>query len=212
MKFLADFLPILLFFITFKWAGSHPEQTQELMGPVLSSISTTAMNPHLLPILLATSTAILITLVQVVIQKCLGRKIETMQWVGLILISVLGALTLIFQNDTFIKWKPTVLYLATAVGFTIAHSLNRNPIELMMKGQIELPKRIWNNLLWAWVFFFCLMAVTNIVIAYNFSTDVWVDFKFFGSLGATLLFVLGQGFYMSKHMTTSNEVQSTHGN
>lgn len=206
MKFLADFLPILLFFVAFKWAGAHPEQTQELMGPVLSSISTATVNPHLLPILLATSTAILITLIQILIQKCLGRKIETMQWVGLVLITVLGGLTLIFQNDTFIKWKPTVLYLATALGFAIAHAMKRNPIELMMKGQIELPQSIWNNLLWAWVFFFCIMAVTNIMIAYNFSTEVWVDFKFFGSLGATLLFVLGQGIYMSKHMKPSGEV------
>jgi intracellular septation protein len=207
MKFLADFLPILLFFVAFKWAGAHPEQTQELMGPMLSSISTATVNPHLLPILLATSTAILITLIQILIQKCLGRKIETMQWVGLVLITVLGGLTLIFQNDTFIKWKPTVLYLATALGFAIAHAMKRNPIELMMKGQIELPQSIWNNLLWAWVFFFCIMAVTNIMIAYNFSTEIWVDFKFFGSLGATLLFVLGQGIYMSKHMKPSGEVQ-----
>lgn len=207
MKFLADFLPILLFFIAFKWAGAHPEQTQELMGPVLSSISTAAVNPHLLPILLATSTAILITSIQILIQKCLGRKIETMQWVGLVLISVLGGLTLIFQNDTFIKWKPTVLYFATALGFAIAHAMKRNPIELMMKGQIELPKSVWNNLLWAWVFFFCIMAVTNIMVAYTFSTDVWVDFKFFGSLGATLMFVLGQGVYISKHMKSSGEVQ-----
>lgn len=208
MKFLTDFLPILLFFIAFKWAGSHPDQTQELMGPLLSSISSTTVSTHLLPILLATTTAIVVTSVQILIQKIMGRKIETMQWVGLLLISILGGLTLIFQNDTFIKWKPTVLYLASAIGFAIAYAFNRNPIELMMKGQIALPKHVWSKLLWAWVFFFCVMAVTNIMVAYNFSTDIWVDFKFFGSLGATLLFVLGQGLYISKYVSSpSNEVQ-----
>ncbi|HEX4879246.1 MAG TPA: inner membrane-spanning protein YciB, partial [Limnobacter sp.] len=108
--------------------------------------------------------------------------------------------TLVLQNETFIKWKPTVLYLAMAGGFLIAYAFKKNPIELMMKGQVNLPNHAWVTLLWAWVGFFVLMAVLNIAVAYGFSTEVWVDFKLFGSLGATLIFVFGQGFYMSRHM------------
>ena len=207
MKLLFDFLPIVLFFISFKWAGSHPEQAQELMQPLLSSISDASVQPSQLPILLATATAIVITSIQIIVQRSMGKKIENMQWIGLVLISVFGGLTLVLQNETFIKWKPTVLYMATSIGFLIAHLFKRNPIELMMKEQVNLPKPVWNTLLWAWVCFFVLMAVTNIVVAYHFTTDVWVDFKLFGSLGATLLFVFAQGFYMTKHMKRNEEAQ-----
>lgn len=207
MKLLLDFLPIVLFFVSFKWAGSNPDQAQSLLEPVLSSISNAEIQTAQLPILLATVVAILATVLQIVYQKSTGKKVENMQWIGLILITVFGGATLILQNETFIKWKPTVLYLAMATGFMIAYAFKRNPIELMMKGQVELPPHAWVNLLWAWVSFFVVMAVLNIVVAYTFSTDVWVDFKLFGSLGATLVFVFGQGFYMSKHMKQSSEAK-----
>lgn len=207
MKLLLDFLPIVLFFVSFKWAGSNPDQAQSLLEPVLSSISNAEIQTAQLPILLATVVAIMATVLQIVYQKSTGKKVENMQWIGLILITVFGGATLILQNETFIKWKPTVLYLAMATGFMIAYAFKRNPIELMMKGQVELPPHAWVNLLWAWVSFFVVMAVLNIVVAYTFSTDVWVDFKLFGSLGATLVFVFGQGFYMSKHMKQSSEAK-----
>ena len=206
MKLLLDFLPIVLFFVSFKWAGSNTEQTQAFLEPILGSISNAEIQTAQLPILLATVVAIIATLLQIVYQKATGKKIENMQWIGLVLITVFGGATLILQNETFIKWKPTVLYLAMAAGFLIAYALKRNPIELMMKGQVDLPPHAWVNLMWAWVSFFVVMAVVNIAVAYSFSTDVWVDFKLFGSLGATFLFVIGQGFYMSKHMNQSSGI------
>lgn len=207
MKLFLDFLPIVLFFISFKWAGSQPEQAQALLQPILSSISSAEVQTGQLPILLATVVAIVATLLQVVYQKATGKKVENMQWIGLALIVVFGGATLVLQNETFIKWKPTVLYLAMAAGFLIAFAFKRNPIELMMKGQVELPSFAWVTLLWAWVGFFLLMAVLNIAVAYSFSTDVWVDFKLFGSLGATLVFVFAQGFYMSRHMKQGSEAK-----
>lgn len=207
MKLILDFLPILLFFISFKWAGNNPETAQHLIEPILGSISSATIQTAQLPILLATMVAVVSTALLIIYQKATDKKVENMQWIGLALIVVFGGATLILQNETFIKWKPTVLYLAMAAGFLIANALRRNPIELMMKGQVELPKHAWVNLLWAWVGFFILMAILNIVVAYSFSTDVWVDFKMFGSLGATLVFVLGQGFYMSKHMKNNSEAK-----
>lgn len=208
MKLLLDFLPIVLFFVSFKWAGSNPEQTQSLLEPLLTSVSTAEIQTAQLPILLATVVAILATVLQIIYQKATGKKVENMQWIGLALIAVFGGATLILQNETFIKWKPTVLYLSMAAGFLIAYAFKRNPIEMMMKGQVVLPAHAWVNLLWAWVSFFVVMAVLNIAVAYSFSTEVWVDFKLFGSLGATLIFVIGQGFYMSKHMKQTNEQSS----
>lgn len=205
MKLLLDFLPIVLFFVSFKWAGSNPEQAQAFLEPILGSVSNVEIQTSQLPILLATVVAIAATVLQILYQKATGKKVENMQWIGLALIAVFGGATLVLQNETFIKWKPTVLYLAMAGGFLIAHAFKRNPIELMMKGQVELPPHAWVTLLWAWVGFFVVMAVLNIAVAYSFSTDIWVDFKLFGSLGATLIFVFGQGFYMSKHMKQSGE-------
>jgi intracellular septation protein len=207
MKLLLDFLPIVLFFVSFKWAGSNPEQTQSFLQPILGSISSAEVQTAQLPILLATVVAIAATLLQIIYQKATGKKVENMQWIGLALIVVFGGATLVLQNETFIKWKPTVLYLAMASGFLIAHAFKRNPIQMMMKGQVELPDFAWVSLLWAWVCFFVLMAALNIAVAYSFSTDIWVDFKLFGSLGATLVFVFGQGFYMSKHMKPGSEVK-----
>lgn len=200
MKMLLDFLPIVLFFVAFKWAGSDPQAAQEAIGPFLGAISNATLDEKQIPILAATIVAILATLLQVVYQKATGKKVENMQWIGLGLIVVFGGATLILQDETFIKWKPTVLYWAMGAGFLIAYAFKRNPIELMMKGQIQLPAAIWVHLLYAWVGFFIVMGLANIGVAYTFSTDIWVDFKLFGSLGATLVFVLGQGFYMSKHI------------
>jgi len=112
MKLLLDFLPIVLFFVSFKWAGSNPEQAQSMLEPILGSISNAEVQTAQLPILLATVVAILATVLQIVYQKATGKKVENMQWIGLILIAVFGGATLILQNETFIKWKPTVLYLA----------------------------------------------------------------------------------------------------
>ncbi|HEX4918950.1 MAG TPA: septation protein A [Limnobacter sp.] len=203
MKLFLDFLPIILFFVSFKWAGSNPEQADALLRPLLTSISSAEIQTAQLPILLATVVAILATVLQIAYQKLVGKPVENMQWIGLLLIAVFGGATLVLQNETFIKWKPTVLYLAMAGGFLIAYAFKKNPIELMMKGQVSLPNHAWVTLLWAWVGFFVLMGVLNIVVAYGFSTEIWVDFKLFGSLGATLVFVFAQGFYMSRHMQNS---------
>ncbi|MCQ8895942.1 septation protein A [Limnobacter humi] len=204
MKLILDFLPIVLFFISFKWAGTHPDQARQWLEPLLQPLSGVAIQPTQVPILLATVVAIVVTAVLIVIQRVSGKKIETMQWVGLAVIVVFGGATLVLQNETFIKWKPTVLYLAMAVGFAVATLFKKNPIELMMKGQVEMPPAAWTRLLWAWILFFLLMAAANLLVAYNFSTDIWVDFKLFGALGATLVFVIGQGIYMSRHMKPQN--------
>lgn len=200
MKLLLDFLPIVLFFVTFKWAGANPDQAQSALSGILGPLAEGGLPAAQLPILAATLVAIVATFLQIVYQKATGKKIENMQWVGLGLIVVFGGATLILQDETFIKWKPSILYWAMGAGFIIAKLFGRNPIRAMMKGQVEMPDFAWNTLLYSWVAFFALMGSLNIFVAYSFSTDIWVDFKLFGSLGATLIFIFAQGFYMSKHM------------
>lgn len=197
---LLDFLPIVLFFAAFKLAGNDPEQARAVMAPILNSLSSAEIKAEQLPILAATVVAILATTAVILFQKLTARPVEKMQWIGLIIIVVFGGATLVLQDESFIKWKPTVLYWAMGLGFLIAFAFKRNPIKLMMQAQVSLPEPAWKTLLYAWVSFFMVMGILNIWVAYTFSTDIWVDFKLFGSLGATFAFVIGQGVYMSRHM------------
>ena len=124
-----------------------------------------------------------------------------MLWISLGLVVVFGGLTLAFQNESFIKWKPTILYwvFAGSMAFS-ALLLKKNPIKAMLGEQLTLPEPVWGKLNLAWIAFFAVMGVLNLVIAFNFPTDTWVNFKLFGGMGLMLVFVLGQGMLLSKYI------------
>ncbi|MBN2691803.1 MAG: septation protein A [Burkholderiaceae bacterium] len=173
MKLLFDFFPIILFFIVFKLAGIYA----------------------------ATAVTIVATFAQIGWVWFKHRKVEPMLWMSLGVVVVFGGATLIFHNDTFIKWKPTVLYWLFAAILSSAQLLQgKNLMRSLMGKQMQLPDAIWTKVNWSWVAFFVLMGVLNIAIAYHFSTDLWVDFKLFGSLILTLVFVIGQSLLLSRHM------------
>ncbi len=173
LKLLFDFFPIILFFIVFKLAGIYA----------------------------ATAVTIAATFAQIGWVWFKHRKVEPMLWMSLGVVVVFGGATLIFHNDTFIKWKPTVLYWLFAAILSGAQLLQgKNLMRSLMGKQMQLPDAIWTKVNWSWVAFFVLMGVLNIAIAYNFSTDLWVDFKLFGSLILTLVFVIGQSLLLSRHM------------
>lgn len=173
MKFFFDLFPIILFFIAYKLYG----------------------------IFTATAVAIAATLVQIMWAYLRHRKVDAMLWVSMAIIAVFGGATLLLHDETFIKWKPTVLYwvfalvlLASAVFF------RKNLIRLMLQQQISLPEQIWQRLNISWVAFFALMGLVNLYVAYNFPTDTWVNFKLFGTLLIMLAFVLLQGMMLSRYM------------
>lgn len=144
--------------------------------------------------------AIAASAVQIVWTLVRGRKVEPMQWVTLLIIAVFGGMTLFFRDETFIKWKPTVVYALFAAGLVVArYALGRDLIRAMMEKQVRLPEPVWGSLSWVWVGFFCAMAVLNIVVAYTFSTDLWVQFKLFGTLGLTVVFILAQALWIGRH-------------
>ena len=173
MKLLFDLFPIILFFAAYKLADIY----------------------------VATAVAIAASVVQIAWLKWRGRKIEPMQWVSLGIIVVFGGLTLFLRDETFIKWKPTVLYTAFALALLVArYAMGKNLIRAMMGHQIKLPARVWDRLNLAWVIFFAVQGAANLFVAYRFPTDVWVSFKLFGSLGLTLVFVLGQAFWLGRHV------------
>jgi intracellular septation protein len=121
------------------------------------------------------------------------------------IIIAFGGMTLLFRDETFIKWKPTVLYAAFALALVLTPMLTgRQPMKALMGSQLQLPDPVWRQLTLLWMVFFLLMAILNLVVAYSFSLDVWVNFKLFGSLGLTLVFVVAQGLWLSRHMKDSD--------
>ena len=129
-----------------------------------------------------------------------------MQWVSLGVIVVFGGATLVTQDETFIKWKPSVLYWLMSATLWVGYFVfKRNFIQSLMGAQIELPQDIWGRLLHAWALFFTLMGFINLWVAYNFDTDTWVSYKLFGGLGLMLVFVLLQGVFLSRYMKEPEE-------
>ena len=198
MKLLFDLFPVILFFATFKYYGSNPEGAAALVGSLLGSA---VLDVKQAPILLATVVVIVATMAQIAWVHFRHGKVDKMLWVSLVLVSVFGGMTLIFQDETFIKWKPTILYWVFAGSMAFAALvLKKNPIKLMLGEQLTLPEPVWGRLNLAWIGFFLFMGVLNLIVAFNFSTDIWVDFKLFGGMGLLLLFVLGQGLMLSKYV------------
>lgn len=202
MKFLFDLFPVILFFAMFKWGEGNPEAAQALADQYLSVlIAGGTASPTQAPILLATAIAMLATVMQIIYLVARGKKVENMLWISLGIITVFGGATIYFHNDTFIKWKPTVLYwLFGAVLLGSQAIFRKNLIQKMMEKQIALPGPVWHRLNLAWAAFFVAMGLINLYVVYTFSTGVWVNFKLFGFTGLMLAFVIGQSLLLSKHI------------
>jgi len=173
MKFLFDLLPVILFFVAFKLADIY----------------------------VATGVAIAASFAQVGWLKLRKKRVEPMLWASLAIIAVFGGATLLLQDETFIKWKPTVLYWMFGLVLAAAALLfRRNLIRAMLSEQVQLPEPIWSRLNWSWIGFFAFMGAANLYVAYNYSTDLWVNFKLFGGMGLMLLFVVAQALFLARHI------------
>ena len=121
MKLLLDFLPIILFFATYKWGDSHKDLAAQWMTQTLGfMVAGGVVGPKEAPTLLATVAVVAITVLQVVVLKALRRKVDTMLWVSLAVVVGLGALTVYFHDETFIKWKPTLIYWVMGAGLLVS--------------------------------------------------------------------------------------------
>ena len=198
MKLLFDLFPVILFFITFKYSGSHPEAAAGLVGTLLGSA---AVDVKQAPILLATIVVMVATVAQIAWVHFRHGKVDKMLWVSLVLVVVFGGMTLIFQDETFIKWKPTILYWIFAGSMAFATLvLKKNPMRALLGEQLTLPDPVWTKVTLSWVAFFLFMGALNLIVAFNFPTDTWVNFKLFGGMGLMLVFVLAQGMMLSKYV------------
>jgi len=173
MKLLFDLFPVVLFFVAFK----------------------------LFDIYTATAVAIAATFLQIGWLKWKRRRVDTMMWISLVIIVVFGGATLALHDETFIKWKPTVLYWLFGVVIAVAQSLfRRNLVRAMLGEQVRMPDGVWTRLNWSWVGFFIFMGAANLLVAYNFTTDTWVNFKLFGGMGLMLVFVVLQALFLARHV------------
>jgi len=175
MKLLVDFFPIILFFAAFK----------------------------LWDIYVATAVAIVATFAQIAYLRATAGKVEPIQWASLGIIVLFGGATIALQNETFIKWKPTVLYWL--MGGVLAAGqvfFRKNLLKSLMGSQLELPDPVWRVTNWSWIAFFAAMGAINLWVAYTFDTNTWVNFKLFGGIGLMFLFVIGQALYLGRYLKT----------
>lgn len=197
-KFLFDLFPVIIFFIAYKLGDANPGATHQILQSI--GLPQPAVANDKPGIYLATFVAIVASVAQILWVKLRGHKVETMLWVSLGIIVVFGGATLWLQDESFIKWKPTVLYWVFASTIFGAALFGRNLIRGLMNTQLELPEVAWSRLNLSWGAFFALMGLVNLWVAFNYSTDAWVNFKLFGSMGLMLVFVIGQGMMLSKYM------------
>ncbi len=202
MKILLDFLPIVLFFGMFKYAEGNKEWAAATATDWLGfMVSGGVVGPAEAPVLLATVVVIIATLAQIIWLKAMRKKVDTMLWISLALVTVLGGATIYFHSESFIKWKPTVLYWVMGSALLIGQLVfKKNGIKSLMGTQMNLPDAVWRTVNFSWVAFFAVMGVINIWVAYNFPTSTWVNFKLFGGMGLMVVFVLAQAVYLNKHI------------
>lgn len=188
MKLLNDFLPIILFFVAYKFGGGTYEfngQSYEVAG-----------------IYAATAVMMVVTLLQVAYTWLRYRKVEKVHIITLALVTVLGGATLWLQNPDFIMWKPTAVNWLFALGFIGARLFtDKTLLERLMGQHIQMSAVIWARLNLAWIVFFIASGILNLYVAYSFSEEIWVNFKLFGMLGLTIVFIIAQSIYLAKHAT-----------
>jgi intracellular septation protein len=157
----------------------------------------------------ATGVLMAATVVQMALIYAMDRKLTTMHKITLLLILVFGSLTLVLQNELFIKWKPTVLYMAMAIGLSIAlWTAKKNFLKLMLGSQLDLPDPVWMRLNVVWIAYCLFMAVINGYVAAYFSTEAWVNFKLWGYV-FPLAFIIGQGLYIAPHLKADEPKSGT---
>lgn len=173
MAFLYDFFPVILFFVVYKLWGIYS----------------------------ATAVLIVASLAQIGLTWLRKRQIQKMHVITAVLVLIFGGITLLIRDEIFIKWKPTVVNWLFAAGFLASQWIGRQPIiQRLLNAQVALPEAVWRRLNTMWAAFFLLMGAANLFVVYRYDTDAWVNFKLFGMLGLTVVFVFLQALYLARHL------------
>lgn len=157
------------------------------------------------PIFLATAVFMAAMVVALGLSWLLTRTLPNMPMVTLVVVLIFGALTLYFQNETFIKIKPTivnVLFGSTLLG---GLAFGKSFLKMVMGPAFEIDDEGWMKLTLRWGLFFLFLAVVNEVVWRNFSESFWVGFKFWGMTSLSFLFVLSQMPLLMRHSTAEDD-------
>jgi intracellular septation protein len=208
MKQLFDFLPIVLFFIVYKFFLDLPDKLIVAVNEWLPFMALTPGNESD-AIYMATLVAIIATIIQVAFSAILLKKVEKMPIITLVLLVIFGGATLLLKDPLFIQWKPSVINGLFGIGFLLSQFIGSKPLvqRLMSQAVAIEDDSVWVKLNLSWVFFFAISGLANIIVApaidpfnFQFSESTWVDFKLFGLMGMTIAFVIGQAFYLARFM------------
>ncbi|WP_412523027.1 septation protein A [Shewanella chilikensis] len=172
MKQLLDFLPLVIFFAVYKFYDIY----------------------------VASGALIAATALQLVVTCLLYRKLEKMHLITFAMVAVFGTLTLVFHDDTFIKWKVTIVYALFALGLGVSQLLNKPVLKGMLGQELKVADKIWAQVTWYWVSFFIVCGLINIYVAFSLSQETWVNFKVFGLTAVTLLNTIATVVYLFKHI------------
>jgi intracellular septation protein len=173
MKLLTDLLPVILFVVAYQMYDIYVA-TVVLMAALVA---------------------------QIALLKLTGKPVEKMHWITLVLVVGFGGLTLGLRDPQFIMWKPTVInWLFAAALLLSAVFMERGIMQRMLDSVASFPAHVVSRLNWAWALFMFGLGVLNLYVAYNFAEETWVNFKLFGLMGLTLVFVIGQSFYLARYM------------
>jgi len=185
MKLLFDFFPVVLFFLTFKWYDD-PQQG----------------------ILAATAVIIVATGVQVAVNWIRLRRVEKVHLITLALLVTMGGVTLLLQDEIYIKWKSTVFFWVLAVAFLGSQFIGgKTLVQRFFDSKFEPPGSVWTVLNLAWAVFFLCLGGLNLYVVYNFSTDAWVNFKLFGLTGMMFVFIFAQMLYLFRYMIPDEDAE-----
>ncbi len=172
MQLLADYFPLLLFYLAFQLKGIY----------------------------VATAVAMVASVVQIAWFKWKG-KLSVIHWITFGVIAVFGGATLILHDDNFIKWKPTVLYALFGSILAVGKvAFGRDLIAHLLRGAFVLPPAVWSRVTWSWTAFLFVMAALNWYIAFHYSLETWVNFKFWGTFALFLAFGLVQALFLARHI------------
>ncbi|MBL8515734.1 MAG: septation protein A [Betaproteobacteria bacterium] len=173
MKLIFDLLPVLLFFAAYK----------------------------LFDIWVATGVAIAAAVLQISYLKLARKPVEPMVWIGFVIVVIAGGATLLLQDETFLKLKPTVVMGAMAIAIAVTQfGLGKNPVALVFNNTIKAPDAVWRKLSVVWIAFFLFMGLLNLYFVYFQSTEAWVWYSTFGDMGLMFVFMITQVYWLYPYL------------
>jgi len=191
MKQLLEFLPIVLFFIAYQLRGE--------------TVSIGSWEHTLDGIFSATAVLMAATLLQVIISYVLSRKLEKRALWMLLAVFVFGGATLLFRNQVFIQWKPTIFNWALALAFAGSQLIgDKNLMERTLGSQLQLPKHVWTRLNLVWIANFTIVGGLNLFVASFYSEEVWVSYKLYSAIGFTVVLTILTALLVSPHLSTQD--------